>query len=137
MEGGVSFHFAAAFATGIVFVSAINPYCSKRAVAFTVTFHYPLSAQNEKRHTHPHGEITFYLRQHTTVAENANRIMHVAFGKQMLCMLKRHIITFPFWHLFKYSMRTFQNKLDIINHLPFRSCAATMDDLVVSVTHTE
>lgn len=27
------------------------------------------------------------------------------------------LLLFRFWHLFKYSMRTFQNKLDIINHV--------------------
>lgn len=117
-----------------MFVSAINQYCSKRAVAFTVSFHYPLSAANEKRHTYTRRDHILFTTTHRTIAQNANRIMHVAFGKRMLCMLERHIITFPFWHLFKYSMRTFQNKLDIINHLPLCLCAATTGDLVVSVT---
>lgn len=32
-------------------------------------------------------------------------------------MLRTHYYFFRFWHLFKYAMRTFQNKLDTINHV--------------------
>lgn len=58
-----------------------------------------------------------FIYEHRPKRESHNAYVQSKY-KQMLCMLQRHIITFPFWHLFKYSMRTFQNKLDIINHVP-------------------